>query len=136
MIRTAMTRNIGTRRTTNVTLPKVSVLKVDKDCYVTRGWITDWARLVVVPVCGRFGVKVEEIHKTNSRKGVHFYIRISPSVHAELANRLQWLLGDDCRRVDFNRARIEVRYAAWNELFEREKPTFSLIYPPRINGGV
>jgi len=23
-----------------------------------------------------------------------------------LADRLQWLLGDDCRRVDFNRARI------------------------------
>ena len=32
--------------------------------------------------------------------------------------RLQWLLRDDSRRVDYNRARIKPGYPDWNKLFE------------------
>ena len=37
---------------------------------------------------------------------------------ADLANQLQWLLGDDCQRVDFNRARIDSGLDEWSKLFE------------------
>jgi len=52
------------------------------------------------------------------RKGLHFYIHVTPPVEADLANRLQWVLGDDCQRVDYNRARIESGLNEWNKLFE------------------
>ena len=35
-----------------------------------------------------------------------------------MANRVQWLLRDDCQRVDYNRARIESGLNEWNKLFE------------------
>jgi hypothetical protein len=99
-------------------LPKISVLKLDKDCYVPKNWIMDWVRIGVLPICLRFGVEVDYVRMTKTRKGLHFYVGVHPAVHAELANRIQWLLGDDCRRVDFNRARIRVGYSGWNKLFE------------------
>ena len=64
-------------------------------------------------------VMILSIKKTNSRKkGIHLYITIWPPVEAMLADRLQWLLGDDCVRVDFNRARIRAGLQGWNKLFE------------------
>jgi hypothetical protein len=96
----------------------VSVLKIDKDCFVDRDWVEDYVHVVVIPVCSFFGVAVKSVKICNSkRKGQHFYIEIEP-VDANLANRLQWLLGDDCSRVDFNRARIESGLTEWNKLFE------------------
>ena len=104
------------RRGTDVGL--VDELKIDKDCFVDRQWIEDYVDLVV-SVCKKFGVTVLSVKRCNSRrKGVHFYIRIRPQIDATLANRLQWLLGDDSKRVDFNRARIESGLNEWNKLFE------------------
>lgn len=94
-------------------------IQFDRDCCVPKSWIVNWVRLVVVPVCRSFGVDAEYVCMTKTRKGLHFYIGINPPIHAELSNKLQWLLGDDCRRVDFNRARIRVGYGGWNKLFER-----------------
>jgi len=98
----------------------VSALKIDKDCFVDPDWIEDWKGLVVMPVCRSFGIQVLRIVMTQTKKGLHLELTINPPIHDELANRIQWLLGDDCRRVDFNRARIRVGYAAWNKLFEAE----------------
>ena len=53
------------------------------------------------------------------RKGFHLWIEITPAIDSELANRLQWLLGDDCQRVDFNRARIRSGLNEWNKLYAK-----------------
>ena len=49
---------------------------------------------------------------------MHFYIGIDPPVDAHRANNLQYLLGDDSKRVAFNNARIVSGLAKWNKLLE------------------
>jgi hypothetical protein len=111
-----------------INVDRVSVLKIDKDSFVSRHWIQDYLRLVV-NTCRKYRISVVSVKKIRSeRKGIHFYIEITPPVEAELANRLQWLLGDDSRRVDFNRARIESRLNEWNKLFERANARLRTIY--------
>ncbi len=106
----------------------VDELKVDKDCVVDHEWISDYVRSVV-NICRNHGVKVVQIRMCPSRcKGNHFYIKIIPAMKSELANRLQFLLGDDCRRVDFNRARIRVGFKEWNKLFESPNKRLRTIY--------
>lgn len=106
----------------------VSVLKIDKDCYVDLDWVRDWIRLAVLPICRSFGLQVTSVRMTESRKGLHFYIGINPPIRAELANRLHWILGDDARRVDFNRARIRAGYARWNKMFEAANARVVVLY--------
>jgi hypothetical protein len=107
------------RRDVNPSVEKVSTLKIDKDCFVDRDWIENYIHVVLIPVCRSFEVTVNSIRMCNSRRrGLHFYIEISPPIDDDSANRLQWLLGDDSRRVDFNRARIESELDEWNKLFE------------------
>jgi hypothetical protein len=114
---------------------RVSVLKIDKDSFVNRHWIRDYLRLVL-NTCHEYRVKVVAVKKTLSeRKGVHFYVEIDPPVEAELANRLQWLLGDDSRRVDFNRARIESGLNEWNKLFEVVGRRLRMVYPKLARAG-
>jgi len=120
-------------RRRDVKLEKVSILKIDKDCFVDDGWIRSYV-WIVVDVCKFFGVIVESVKMCQSKsKGLHFYISICPSVDADYANRLQWLLGDDSRRVDFNRARIESGLNEWNKLFEVPERRLRTIY--RNSGG-
>ena len=103
----------------NEDLGKIGVLKIDKDCYVNSDWLKDYVRLVIVPTCQSFNLRVLSVRTCPSRKkGFHLYIDIDPPIEPDLANRLQWLLGDDCRRVDFNRARIRSGLREWNKLFE------------------
>lgn len=110
---------------------EVRVLKVDKDCHISQDWIKNYIE-VIAAVCKRFGVTVNSIKICPSkRKGVHFYIEITPPIEAEFANRLQWLLGDDCQRVDFNRARIESSLNEWNKLFEVVGRKLTTIYRRR-----
>jgi len=99
-------------------MSKVDVLKIDKDCHVDQSWILDYVR-VVRCICHMKRVNVASVEVSHSKKGLHFYIGIQSRVSSELANRLQWLLGDDCRRVDYNRARIRSHYPDWNKLLER-----------------
>jgi len=97
---------------------KIDVLKVDKDCHPSRGWTKDYVRLIRT-VCSWFGVTVEAVKKCPSRrKGEHYYIHIGRPVEPTLANRIQWLLGDDCKRVRWNRLRIRAGYSEFNKLFE------------------
>jgi len=107
---------------------KVALLKIDKDCFVDRDWIDDYIK-VVVTTCERFGAGVLSIKTCKSKmKGLHFYVLVSPSMEAGLANKLQWLLGDDSTRVDFNRARIESGLNEWNKLFEVSGRRLTTVY--------
>lgn len=115
----------------NGSVEKVSMLKIDKDCFVDRDWIKDYIETVIT-TCKRYGIRVSSIKMCNSkRKGLHFYISIDPAIEANLANRLQWLLGDDCSRVDFNRARIESGLREWNKLFEGPNRRLRTVYRAR-----
>jgi hypothetical protein len=109
-------------------MSKVDVLKIDKDCHVDQSWIRDYVQ-VIRSICEMKSVKVVFVEMSHGKKGLHFYIGIIRSrVGSEFANRLQWLLGDDCRRVDYNRARIRSHYHDWNKLFERIGQRFVTLY--------
>lgn len=80
-------------------------------------------------VCKLHQVEVLSVRMRNSHsKGLHFYIDVTPAIEAEVANKLQFLLGDDCRRVDFNHARIRSGLNEWNKLFERAEARPRKIY--------
>jgi len=118
-----MQRGVG-----DVSIDKVSVLKIDKDAFVDSDWLEDYIRLIV-HTCRLHGVAVVSAKMCRSRKkGFHLYIEITPAIEPELANRLQWLLGDDCQRVDFNRARIRSGLNEWNKLFEEPGKRLRTIY--------
>jgi hypothetical protein len=107
---------------------KVNVLKIDKDCFVDSTWLRDYVS-VIRRICDTHRLRVNSVRVTSSkRKGQHFYIQIDPPVEPELANRLQWLLGDDCQRVDFNRARIRSRLPEWSKLFEEPNRRLRTLY--------
>jgi hypothetical protein len=106
----------------------VNVLKVDKDCFVDKEWLDAYVE-VIMQICDNYDLTVQTIKMCNSKKkGLHFYITISPPIDSMIANMLQWLLGDDCRRVDFNRARIESNLDEWNKLFEVANRRLKTIY--------
>ncbi|MFC1506513.1 hypothetical protein ACFLQ6_05510 [Thermoproteota archaeon] len=108
-----------------------SELKIDRDIIVDEDWIQNYVE-EILSVCKRFNIQVLSIKKCNSkRKGIHFYIKINPPIDPALANKLQWLLGDDDKRVAFNRARIESGLNEWNKLFEKSKVNFKIIYEKR-----
>jgi hypothetical protein len=109
----------------------VDELKIDKDCIVDKLWIRDYVELIL-SICKKFRVKALFIRMCLSKcKGAHYYIKIDPPIDSTLANRIQWLLGDDCERVDFNRARIRVGFKEWNKLFENSKTRLRTIYKTR-----
>jgi hypothetical protein len=113
-------------------LDKVSVLKIDKDCIISRDWLNDWVRIVVIPTVKSYALTVLSIAVGPSQhKGFHAYVKIRPPVHPELANRIQFLLGDDCHRVSLNRARIWAGLNEWDKLFEPMKTKPKVVY--RLN---
>ena len=98
-------------------MDKISVLKIDKDCHVGRAIEQDYLALLI-EVLRKHGLKVRWIKATRTRHGSHYYICISSPVDANIANRLQFLLGDDAKRVALNQARIDSGLRDWNKLFE------------------
>jgi len=116
-----------------VAVGEVSVLKIDKDFNLHRDWMRDYLWLILT-ICQRYKVNVVSVRICNSRrKGQHFYIQITPPVEAELANKLQMLLGDDCQRVAFNQARIASGLNEWNKLFEEPGTRLRTIYQRKDN---
>jgi hypothetical protein len=115
------------RRDASANLPKESVLKVDKDCFVDPKLNRDYVR-TVIDICSKRGIWVQWIKSTLTRHGRHFYIKIDPPVKALMTNDLQYLLGDDPRRVAFNKARIKSGLPEWNKLFERIGAVLRTIY--------
>jgi len=108
-------------------MSKTSVLKIDKDCFVDPGLNMEYVR-TIVHTCSKYELKVLWIKYSRSRHGMHFYIKIKPTVEAHVANNLQYLLGDDAKRVAFNRARIVSGVAEWNKLFERANARLTTVY--------
>jgi hypothetical protein len=114
---------------TSKRLRKVTTLKIDKDLIVNRSLLQDWIRLVVIPSCKAYGVTVQSLAICPSqRKGFHVYVEVASPIHAELAWRLQFLLGDDCKRVSLNRARWRAGFSDWNKLFEEISPKLRTVY--------
>ena len=110
-------------------------MKIDKDCFVDKGWLADYIDAVIT-ICRLKGVEARRIRICCSRrKGLHFYVDINPPVESHIANLLQWLLGDDSQRVDFNRARIDSGLARWNLLFEVAGRQLRTIYDVRVPAG-
>ena len=108
-------------------MDKISTLKVDKDCHVEKSLEEEWTQQTIA-ILLRHHVRVRWIKATRTRKGPHYYIRIDPSVDADTANRLQYLLGDDAKRVALNQARINSRLNDWNLLFEKSDARRRLLY--------
>jgi hypothetical protein len=98
-------------------LRKERVLKVDKDCHVGPQLEREYIQHAI-SLLRKHLVCVEWIKATRTHHGRHYYIKIHPPVDAHTANDLQYLLGDDANRVDYNRARINSRLEEWNKLFE------------------
>jgi len=85
---------------------KTNVLKIDKDCHVSPELNLEYVR-TILQTCRKYELKVLWVKSSRSRHGMHFYIKIKPALEPHVANNLQYLLGDDAKRVAFNRARIE-----------------------------
>jgi hypothetical protein len=100
-----------------LSLPKERVLKVDKDCHVDSELENEYIQDALA-ILSRRRIRVLKIEATRTYHGRHYYFHLAEPVDAQTANRLQYLLGDDSRRVDFNRARINSRLVGWNKLFE------------------
>ena len=102
-------------------LPNTRLLMLDKDCRVDASWLKEY-RDIVGLVLKSHNLKPTRIAVTPSRsKGFHVRVYLDTPIPAEEANKLQWLLGDDCARVDFNRARIGAGFDEWSKLFERPR---------------
>jgi hypothetical protein len=106
---------------------KIATLKVDKDCHVDPPLEKDYV-LQSVAILSKHHVKVKWIKTTRTRHGRHYYIQIDPAVDATTGNNLQYLLGDDAKRVSLNQARIDAGLAEWNLLFEAVGRRRRIIY--------
>ena len=104
------------------------MLKVDKDCHVDSELEHEYVRSVVETLSNH-RLKVLRVQVTRTHHGRHYYITIYPAVDAHTANRLQYLLGDDPKRVDYNQARIASNLREWNKLFESIGRRLNTIYP-------
>jgi hypothetical protein len=108
-------------------LPKESILKIDKDCHIDSKLEFEYIRDALA-ILSRRGITVLKIEATRTCHGRHYYFHLAEPVDAQTANRLQYLLGDDPRRVDFNRARINSGLPNWNVLFETIGRKLKTIY--------
>lgn len=106
---------------------KTNVLKIDKDCHVSPELNLEYVR-TILQTCRKYELKVLWVKSSRSRHGMHFYIKIKPALEPHVANNLQYLLGDDAKRVAFNRARIESGSDEWNKLFERANARLTTVY--------
>jgi len=111
-------------------LPRERVLKIDKDCHVDPALEREYIQNAK-KILSDWGFTIREIKATRTYRGRHYYIWIDPPADAHLANRLQYLLGDDAKRVDFNQARIDSGLPEWNKLFEAVRRRMRTIYSSR-----
>jgi hypothetical protein len=100
-----------------VSLLKESILKIDKDCHVDSQLEQEYIQDALA-ILSRRGIRVLKIEATRTYHGRHYYFYLAEPVDAHTANRLQYLLGDDPKRVDYNQARINSGLVGWNKLFE------------------
>jgi hypothetical protein len=104
------------------------VLKIDKDCHIDTELEHEYIQDSLA-ILSRRGIRVLKIEATRTYHGRHYYFHIAEPVDARTANRLQYLLGDDTNRVDYNQARINSGLVGWNKLFETVGRKLRTIYP-------
>ena len=107
---------------------RANVQKVDKDCHVSSQLEREYIRQTRA-ILRRHHLRVLSITATRTPHGRHYYIRIDPPVSPRVANNLQYLLGDDSKRVDYNRARVISRLKGWSKLFEDVDRRMTTLYP-------
>lgn len=115
------------RRDASANIPKTDLLKIDKDCVVNLDLQREYIQ-TVIDICNKRRVKVIWIKRTDTAHGIHYYVKITPPVDAATANKLHYLLGDDSKRVGFNKARIESGLVEWSKLFERANCKMKTLY--------
>jgi hypothetical protein len=93
------------------------MLKIDKDCHIDSALEQEYIHDALA-ILSRRGIKVLKIEATRTYHGRHYYFHLTEAIDACTANRVQYLLGDDPKRVDYNQARINSRLVGWNKLFE------------------
>jgi len=108
-------------------LPKESILKIDKDCHVNQSLEADYVRQTI-EILSRHHLNVLSIKASRTTHGRHYYIQIDPPVDSNTANQLQYLLGDDAKRVSLNHARINSGLEDWNLLFESVGKKMKTLY--------
>jgi hypothetical protein len=113
------------RRSKN--LLEENTLKVDIDRHPGQQLEQEWVQQTLLTL-RRHHERVDWIKATKTGHGRHYYIKIDPPVEAQTANRLQFLLCDDAKRVDFNQARIDSGLSHWNILFETVGRKLRTIY--------
>jgi hypothetical protein len=101
----------------SVDLPLENVLQIDKDCRVSGELELLYIRDSVLTLA-RHGIRVLLVRAKQSCHFRHYYFHITPAVDTQTANDLQFLLGDDAKRVAYNQARINSGLKEWNRLFE------------------
>lgn len=107
----------------------MAVLKLDCDCWVSKRLLDDWVRFVAIPVCQAHGFPILTIQLAPSEhKGFHFLVTLEGDPTSEVANALQFLLGDDRKRYSSNRARIRAGLKEWNRLWEPPHQKWQTIY--------
>jgi murein tripeptide amidase MpaA len=100
---------------------------VDKDCHVSTTLERHYVEQAIA-LLSKYGLTVPRIEATRTYHGRHYYFHVTPLVDAQTANDLQYLLGDDAKRVDFNQARINSGLSEWNKLFENVGRQLRTIY--------
>ena len=86
-------------------MDRTDTLKIDKDCHVPTELEQQYIQNAIT-ILRKHRLRVEWVKATRTRHGRHYYIHIAPSIDASTTNRLQYLLGDDSKRVSLNQARI------------------------------
>jgi hypothetical protein len=115
-------------RANSASLPKERILKIDKDCHIDSELEREYIQYSLA-ILSRRGIRVIKIEATRTCHGRHYYFHLAEPVDACTANRLQYLLGDDPKRVDYNQARIDSGLVGWNKLFETVGRKLRTIYP-------
>jgi hypothetical protein len=113
--KTKKNRRTATRKNSPA-LPKVKVLKIDKDCYIDPDLNREYLQTIIAN-CKKKRRKVLWIKQSETPHGRHYEVRIHPPMEPHAANNLQLLCGDDAKRYAFNRARIKSKLVGWNKLW-------------------
>jgi len=115
------------KRNISASLPKENVLKVDKDYEPDSALQRQYVQDTIITLAGH-NLKVVWIKTSKTQHGRHYYIKINRPVDALRTNELQYLIGDDPKRVAYNEARIRSSLRGWNKLFEGLDAKLATIY--------
>lgn len=113
-------------------MARTATLKIDKDCHVDQELEREYIQATVT-ILSKRRIRVVSIKASKTRHGTHYYIEVDPSVDANTANRFQYLVGDDAKRVSLNQARINAGLSEWNKLFEAVGRRLRTVYPFKAN---